>query len=436
MKLTNKLKGLDSYPFHMPGHKRNDAFNIVGSNIDITEIDGFDNLHNPKDILKRLEEDIANLFGYKRSIISVNGSTCGILSAISAVSSKGDKIIIARNCHKSVYNACFLNELDVEYIEPEYDSEFCCFKSVTQESVDKAVKRFPNACAVVITSPTYEGFVSEIKCDIPLIIDAAHGAHFGLSDYLPKRACGDIVIHSLHKTLPCLTQAAVVHINNDNLYSNVKKYMDIYETSSPSYVLLSSIDRCVDFLKDCDRHFDEYKKILDDFYCFASKLNGVNILNNDDITRIVLSVDGMSGAELSEILRNDYSIEVEGSTLKYVILISSVCDTRQGFELLKSAVGNIKPDKSREISCKKPPIPEKALNFHEINTSTQADIDNCVGKICAEYIYAYPPGCPIIAPGEIIDEHITEYIRDSIKNGVNILSDSGLLPHKILTKAE
>ena len=161
----------------MPGHKRNIKFCIPSSNIDITEISGFDNLHSPTGIIKNLQESLATLYGYKKSIISVNGSTCCILAAISAVAKENSTIIIARNCHKSVYNACFINRLKIEYIEPEYNNEFGCYKQITQASVDKAIKKTPNACAIVITSPTYEGYVSNITCPIPLIIDAAHGAH-------------------------------------------------------------------------------------------------------------------------------------------------------------------------------------------------------------------------------------------------------------------
>lgn len=421
----------------MPGHKRNKAFEITGAEIDITEIDGFDNLHNPKEILKELEDSIAELFGYKKSIISVNGSTCGILAAISAVSHKGDKIIIARNCHKSVYNACYINELDVIYIKPEYNEDFGCYGKVNQEKVDKAIDNNPDACAVVVTSPTYEGIISQISCDIPLIIDSAHGAHFGLTDWLPDRVNADIVVQSLHKTLPSLTQSAVVNINNPNLFGEVKKYMDIFETSSPSYILLDSIDKCVDYLKNSKNDFDNYKATLDDFHSFVDKTDGVRLLKNDDITRLILSVDGYSGSELANILRNEYDIEVEGSALNYVILISTICDTKAGFVALKYAIASIK--KRNNITntfIKTPQIPQKSCNLFEVEKTAETLIDNSIGLVSGEYIYAYPPGCPIIAPGEIISEEIVDYIKKCIENNINILSDSNLLPLKILTKAK
>ena len=276
----------------MPGHKRNKNFNIPASEIDITEIDGFDNLHSPTDLLDDMQKEISKLFGAKKSIISVNGSTCCILAAISAVAKENATIIIARNCHKSVYNACYINKLKVEYIEPEYNTEFGCYKNITQKSIDTAIAKHPNACAVVITSPTYEGYISNVSCNIPLIIDSAHGAHFSFADFLPKQAKADIVIESLHKTLPALTQSAVIHINNEKFFEKVKKYMNIYETSSPSYVIMASIEKCTDFLKNSESYFKQYKILLDNFYNKVNKLGNIHLLKNDDITRIVLKADG------------------------------------------------------------------------------------------------------------------------------------------------
>lgn len=434
MRLTNKLEKLNTYPFHMPGHKRNDDLDIYGASIDITEINGFDNLHSPCEILDDLQKEISDLFGYKKSIISVNGSTCGILSAISAVSSLGDTIIIARNCHKAVYNACYINRLNIKYIEPEYDEKFGCYREVTQEALDKAIANANNPCAVVITSPTYEGVISDIECDIPLIIDSAHGAHFGFDEWLPKRANGDIVIQSIHKTLPALTQTALVHINNDSLYNDVKKYMDIYESSSPSYVLMSSVDKCVEFLKDSKSNFELFKKRLYRFYCEIDKLDYVKLIKNDDITRVCLSIKGYIGSELADILRNEYSIEVEGATYSYVILITTVCDSDKGFDMLINALKNIKPRENKRSSLLKPILPKKAYELYDNYVAEETELKRSCGRISAEYVYAYPPACPILAPGEIISEDIIEYISNSIEAGVNILSDSNLLPLKILTK--
>ena len=419
----------------MPGHKRNDAFGIPSSKIDITEIDGFDNLHNPKEMLDDMQNELAGLYESKNSLISVNGSTCCILSAICGVCKKGDKIIIARNCHKSVYNACMIHELKIAYIEPEFNEEFGIYTNVTQESVDKAIKDNRDAAALVITSPTYEGIISNIRADIPVIIDSAHGSHFGLADYLPQKTSGDIVINSLHKTLPCLTQCAVIHINNEVYYHSIRRYMDIFETSSPSYVLLASVDRCIDFLKNCKQAFDEYKIILDDFYNEVSLLKNIHLLKNDDITRIVIKVDGYNGFEIAQKLRKN-GIEVESSGIDYVILISTVCDTECGFGLLLKALKCFAIKKKEESKISKPILPKKAFEQYEIIKTEITPISMAIGKISGESIFAYPPDIPLITIGEIIDEKTLDYINSLIQKGVNVLSDGDLLPDSILTKCD
>lgn len=432
--LNDKLNNLNKYPFHMPGHKRNQKFNITGAEIDVTEITGLDDLHSPTLDIAVLENEIAKTWGYKKSIISVNGSTCGILAAIFAVCNDGDKIIIARNCHKSVYNACLIKNLNIEYIEPEYNKEFGVYTNVTQKAVDCALCKNPDAKAVVITSPTYEGFISEIKCNIPLIIDNAHGSHFGFSDWLPKKAQGDIVIQSFHKTLPSLTQTAVVHINNPAFFNTVKKYMDIFETSSPSYILLASVEKCCEYMKNCQSDFINYETTLDIFYQKAQEISGLNILNNDDKTRITISFDGYSGIELGEILK-DGGIEPEGVTLNYVILISSIADEAKCFEKLLKILKKIKNTNNFVPFNKKLKIPKKICCGREIVETEITSLNKSLGKCCASMVYAYPPGIPIIVPGELIDSETLDYIELCIKSGVNIIDTDNLLPNNILTKA-
>ena len=220
--------GSDAYPFHMPGHKRR-------------EIDGFDNLHHAEGILKDAMDEAAAIYGTDRSWYLVNGSTCGILSAVFATTENGGKILTARNCHKAVYHAICLNRLEAEYLYPEEITEFGINGGIRAEDVRKALEKDAMHCAgnsgdvrgkitkiqaVLITSPTYEGVVSDIRAiadaaheyGIPLIVDEAHGAHLEYADQchsFPKSALeygADIVIQSLHKTLPCFTQTAILHV--------------------------------------------------------------------------------------------------------------------------------------------------------------------------------------------------------------------------------
>lgn len=435
--LHNDLKKLNSYPFHMPGHKRNKVLGITGSEIDITEINGFDNLHAPTGCIKEIEDKLSKIYNAEKSFMLINGSTVGILAAVFSVANENDTIIIARNCHKSVYNACFLRKLKIAYIEPEFDTENGYYKSVSQAEVNRAAERYKNAKAIVITSPTYEGNISSVKADIPLIIDAAHGAHLGFGDF-PEYPKGDIVVSSLHKTLPALTQTAVLNIYNKKYLSKAKLYLDIFETSSPSYVLMSSVSKCVEFLKASESVFDEYCKNLSSFY--KIKLNRLKLKIGDDKSKIVVSTakTNISGPLLADILRKEYNIEAEAASCNYIIMMTSVADSKEALDTLSSALLEIDNSLTYMQDKEFPkPIEKDNMTVIKFFESTKAvSIKNSADKICAEFIYAYPPDIPLITPGERITEEFTDDLLKMLESGVNILSDSNLLPHYILTKDE
>lgn len=435
--LHDELKKLNRYPFHMPGHKRNGNFHIPGSDIDITEINGFDNLHSPAGLIKDIETKLAVLYNAKQSFMLINGSTVGILAAVFALTNRGDKIIAARNCHKSVLNACFIRELDIVYIEPEYDNENGFYTAVTQSEVDKVIKNNPDAAAVIITSPTYEGYASNIKTNIPLIIDAAHGAHFGFGTF-PEYPSADIVISGLHKTLPSLTQTAVLNVYNRIFENKIKMYLDIFQTSSPSYVLMNSVSICVKFLENADTVFKEYEKNLSDFY--RTDLKHLRFIKTDDKGKIVVSTAkcNINGTQLADILRYDYSIECEMASINYIILMTSPADTKEAFTLLSNALSETDKrlyEETKQIIAK-PNLPESLFKISDITKTECTELENSAGKICGEYIYAYPPDIPIIVPGECISKKMILYIKKMIENQINIISDSNLLPSYILTKAD
>ena len=247
----------DHYGFHMPGHKRQlDLMEGISPyQIDITEIDGFDDLHHAEGILKEAQEQAAKVYHAEETHFLVNGSTAGILSAILGSTRRGDQILVARNCHKSVYHAIEMQELKPVYLYPGFDPEAQLNTEISAEDVRAALERHPGVRAVVIVSPTYDGIVSDVESiaeavhvhDIPLIVDEAHGAHFGFHPYFPENANqkgADLVIHSLHKTLPALTQTALLHMNGERAdRRRVRKYLHMLQTSSPSYVLMASCGR-------------------------------------------------------------------------------------------------------------------------------------------------------------------------------------------------
>ena len=441
--LYNALKAYsqtDAYPLHMPGHKRNT--DLLGVSlpfaIDITEIDGFDNLHSADGILKAAAQKAEKLFHSEHSYMLINGSTCGILAAIYSTAKYNNTIIIARNCHKSVYNACLLNHLEISFIFTEQDEKSGICSSVTPENVKEAIEACPNAAAVVITSPTYEGVISDIKSiaeiahqyKIPLIVDNAHGAHQRFCSFCkgePVSSGADIVISSLHKTLPSLTQTAVAHVNGDIVsHRKFENALSIFETSSPSYVLMSSIDRCFDFLSESRELFEQYENMLRLFSEKMKKLNHLKILCHGsdtlsehsfysfDFGKIVICTSGtnLSGAELMNILREKYHLELEMSYPFYAVAMTSVCDTDEGIERLAAALLEIdkrtKFDKTK-VPVIKIPKPEKSeLSIHEALELSDADAKRM--KISNSFKYAYPPGVPIVIPGERTDSEIGEYL--------------------------
>ncbi|MBQ9228012.1 MAG: amino acid decarboxylase [Eubacterium sp.] len=437
MKLHHKLQQLDCYPFHTPGHKRNTAFGICGAEIDITEIDGFDNLHCPTGVLLETEKRLQQIYKSKRSFLLVNGSTVGLLAAIFAVCNEGDKIIVARNCHKSVYNACLLRKLRVVYLEPEFDTVNCCYTGVMQDRVNAVLRAHSDAAAMVITTPTYEGRISNITSPIPLIIDAAHGAHLGLAHF-PAYPKGSLVISSLHKTLPALTQTAVLNVYDNGYTPAVRRYLDIFETTSPSYVLMNSVSVCCDIILRQPELFREYYRRLSDFR--QIDLYALHLKYSDDISKIVISTENtnITGAALADLLRSSYRLEVEMASLNYVVLVTSVGDTQEAFDRLTAALKAVDSTlmTRHETIYKKPPVPSDVQRIAFPAATEKTLLQVAADKVAAEFVYAYPPDIPLLVPGEVITEATLQYLQRMQSGGVNLVSDSGLLPDYLLTKAD
>lgn len=442
--------GSDAYPFHMPGHKRNT--DIIGNDlpygIDITEINGFDYLHDPQGLILEIHRRAAELYGCDYSFMLVNGSTGGILAAISAVVNYGDKIIAARNCHKSVYNAAEINGLEAVYLLPEYNGKLGAFTGISPACVEQALCDNPDSKAVVLTSPTYEGFISNIKeisaiahkYRVPLIVDEAHGAHFGLSKYCPADAVGcgaDIAVMGLHKTLPALTQCALLNVKSGLIdIDALRDKLSLFQTSSPSYILMSSIDKCLSVIeKDGERLFDNCYKRLKGFYNSVIGLKNLRIIlpeNNFDMEKILISTSAcnITGTRLASVLREEYSIELETAYDSYALAMASICDTDESFRRLADALFDIDsrlkaaiPDKN-DFSRR---IPEKKLSVGEAkkHRGELLPLSKAQGKISAEYVYAYPPGIPVIVPGEVIDSDIINEIEYLKNAGISIKSDFG-----------
>ena len=367
--LYDKLKkhvDNDIYPMHMPGHKRNGCFMPQGFpyDIDITEIHGFDDLHYPRDILLETSKLAAELYGSKEAFMLVNGTTVGILAAIGAHTKRGDKILAVDNCHWSTPNAAKLFGLDIVYINVEVDKISSVPYSVSPVAIKTAMEKNPEIKLVIITSPSYEGVLSDIKSIAEivhdaggiLVIDSAHGAHLGFSGEFPEsavKAGADIVIVSLHKTLPALTQCSLLHICSDRADSvKIKELLSILQTSSPSYVLMASIDFCLRLIKsDKENLFKDYKQNLQHFSSCIQNLNNITVLYHGENLEnsnfydydpgkivIISKKSDINGEALANILRIEYKIEIERVYDNYVIAMTSICDTIEGFYRLAGAL--------------------------------------------------------------------------------------------------
>ena len=494
----------DYYGFHMPGHKRNDHFmkNSLPYRMDITEIDGFDDLHHAKEILKEAQERAARVYRAEETCFLINGSTSGLLSAILGCTCREEHILIARNCHKSVYAAVEMNELKASYIYPVYDKTTGLNGIIDPLELEHLLKQDivdygkTTVKAVVITSPTYDGVVSDVKAiaevvhrfKIPLIVDEAHGAHFGFDPYFPDNSnqCGaDLVIHSLHKTLPSLTQTALIHMNGTLINRvKVRKYVHMLQTSSPSYILMASMDECIRFLEQSEEAFSKYHMQLEDLRNALSNRSSIGKENetvggengyngkqrlyclqlmeteNYDPSKIVISTRNSSynGKCLYQELLEKYHLQMEMASQEYILAMTSVCDTEKGFERFKEALFEIDAKLQREQSrdqeenrrdlgqtessqkeeCQAwnmelPRLEQYCTSAHAAELSEHfagkaentegicsVSFQESVGKVSLEYAYAYPPGIPILVPGEIISKEVVHLLKAYENMGFDI----------------
>ncbi len=463
----------DNYPFHMPGHKRNTMSTpFEGAfRCDITEIDGFDNLHDESGLILDAEKRANKLYGAKETFFLVNGSTCGVLSAVSAAVPMGGTILAARGSHKALYHAAYIRNLDIKYLPYKINSKFEIPEAYTAEDIRPYLSK--DIAAVFITSPTYEGKSSDIaeisklchENNIPLIVDAAHGAHFGFGNtnntdkkeksstdytFVPESAVtqgADIVIHSVHKTLPSMTQTALIHINGELIDGAlVKRYLRIYQSSSPSYILMASIEQC---MEEMDKNGAEY---IDKLLSFRNhiaeetrELKNIYIPGKSEIDDpckvLITDVSGtMTGQQIYDILREEYALQLEMAGQKIALAIITGSDRLEGIkrltEALKAIDSKIETIKESEKSVasssfdhnkeEKEPlyrdIPRKELSLTNAwNSECElVAIEEAQGRCSGEFINLYPPGIPIIVPGEVFSKEIIDEIKSCQKKGLNL----------------
>ncbi len=436
--------------FHMPGHKLGEGIpkelldNLT--KIDLTEIEGTDNLHYPEGIIKEAQELAAKAFGAKKTFFLVNGSTCGIHAMIMSTCKKGDKLIVARDCHKSVINAMIMVGVNPVYIKPRYNKEFDISTIINIKDIENAIKQNPEAVGVFLTRPNYYGLCCDIEKisqivhsnDKILMVDEAHGSHLKFSNKLPISALEagcDLSVQSAHKTLPALTQGAYLHIGSNSInIGRLEQVLRMIQTSSPSYIIMAFLDIAREIM---DTEGEKRINLLLDYLCEfnnrLSRLQNLKIIDEANLkecaldkTRLTINFKsiGLTGFEACTILRKKYNIQVEMADMSNVVCIATISDRRESFENLISALNDI------HSSCKGKKIladihsvdlniPIQGIELSEIFTceSLKINLKDAVGRISKDLITPYPPGIPVICPGEIFTNEVTQYLIEIVNSG-------------------
>lgn len=378
------------------------------------------------------------------------------MAALSAAFPKGSEIILARNCHKAAYHGLLLRDMKAHYLYPQLIEEGFLYKSVMPEQVEALYDKYPKSKGVFLTSPNYDGVVSPIR-EISrivhshggiLIVDEAHGAHFGLSRNFPESAVtqgADIVIQSLHKTLPSFTQTGLLHLCSSRIQKErVQKYLGIYQTSSPSYLFMSTMEQCIEMIeKERDSLFFGLSQNIDKFLNTVKDLVHIQVLNERferdkdiyqfDKSKLIISTYGtnVSGKELSDRLLKQYHLQMEMACEHYVLALTSICDRQEGFQRLAKALLQIDKElqddfqepiaKGLEIFWPKEENIAFSISEAEEAKKERVPFHQCENKVSGEFLYLYPPGVPFVVPGEYITREMIEQINHYKEQGLSIL---------------
>lgn len=434
----------------MPGHKRKSSGRLPEEMFlrDITEIDGFDNLHCPTGILRDFQKNAAMLYGAEESFYLVNGSTSGILSAVSASLPVGGHILMARNCHMAAYHAVYLRRLSVSYLYPPLMEEYDILDGISPVQVREALEQEPDIGAVLIVSPTYEGRITDVRGiaevvhekGIPLIVDEAHGAHLGLSGEFAENSCqagADLVIHSVHKTLPAPTQTALLHVNGDRIDRTLLcRFLHIYQSSSPSYLLMAGIDNALRYVGEAGTdpfalYALRYRKLLTSL----ASCRHLRFLpweqGKQDIGKLLISTKttNLSGKELYDLLLKEYHLQLEMAAETYALAMFSVNDTEEGYERMCDALLRIDAglDSVAAAQTTSAARPVGAVSGDEIPLASAwdmekrfVDLEESRGCRAGEFVKLYPPGVPLLVPGERITPQLLADIRRYLDKGFHV----------------
>lgn len=444
-------KNENNIAFSMPGNKAGEGFkrDLIGKefveslgSLDITEVEPLDNLHHPEGVIKEAQEKLRNLYGCRKAFFMVNGSTGGILASIFSAFNEGDEILVERNCHRSVYNGLIMRKLKVIYIECKVCDEGY-FIPPDEENIYKALNKAKNPKGIILTYPNYFGISYDIENilyklkekGLKVIIDQAHGAHYGVSKKLPKSmgALGDYVITSAHKTLPALTGGSFVLVNDD--CEKAEFYISAFMTTSPSYLIMASLDYARHYLEHYGKEdFEKLIELCEKEREKINKLGKVKVIGSKDIPKgytldktryLIVLPKGYSGHKLLDYLREE-GIQAEMSFSSGVVLLLAPCNGEEGLNKLYEIIKKLNMEKLKQdeilISFREE-IPKKQLEPFEVFNFKEEEciLEEGEGRIIKEAIVPYPPGIPVISPGEVLTKEIIEDIAGYIKAGCTVL---------------
>ncbi|MBB6447497.1 aminotransferase class I/II-fold pyridoxal phosphate-dependent enzyme [Bacillus benzoevorans] len=449
---------------HVPGHKYgrlldHPKYSVYRGilQLDATELAGLDDLHSPEGVIKEAETLLSEIYGTERSYFLVNGSTVGNLAMILTVLQKGDIVLVQRNCHKSVLNGIELAQARPVFLGPEYDEDWGVTGSISEAIVAKAMELYPEAKALILTYPSYYGMVNDLeeiikqahKADIPVLVDEAHGAHFICGGFFPKSAVmlgADIVVQSAHKTLPAMTMGSYLHLNGKRIAKGrLDHYLHILQSSSPSYPIMASLDIARSYIGTYSAGDHAY--LHEQLTYFAAKLSendGIKVLNygsqkGDPLKITLQSQTDLNGFEMQEAFARE-GIYTELADPLNVLLVLPLLKTGMDYPFAKVITGinralqSVKRTKRKiDKSDYHPVISLLEVDSEEAQylTRRKVSLHDAIGEIAAERVTPYPPGIPLLFPGERITDPVMAQIQHLAKSGARFQEGSGICQGEI-----
>jgi len=438
-----------TYQFHIPGHTKGKAVykefkKLIGEkalNIDTTdEFDNLGTLHPATGPIAEAQELAAQAFGAEKTFFLLNGSTAGNLAIGMALTKKGQKVIINRNCHRSALTGLMISGAEPVWVCPSRIDDWSIWGSIEASKIEQALKENDNVGLVWITNPTYEGVVSDIKSisevckkyNVPLIVDEAHGCLWNFNSHLPETALklgADAVVHSLHKTGGSMSQSSMLHISKNSKINpdSVEKALKLLHTTSPSLMLLASLDAARAVLQSKSGQSLIDRAVKNAKY-LRSRLDNIPNLHQlktsfgymTDVTKVFIKIDGLSGKRLESILEIDFGIEVESASDIGVLILCNLGNKHSDFVYLADALEKIASANHKDIyyleNRKHMPMlePQIVMSLRDAYYAEKEIIkkEDAIGRISAEVIAECPPGISILLPGELITKEHLPYLND------------------------